>query len=303
MKRTTYSAISATPALLATALLLSLSNIIWGQCGLNSEYKKGKFPSAAKLEVPPDDALQMPPGLARVVVRQLLERRYPIHIPDRFLIPGADYLESKNVKVTRAAASFDYDMADKKSRYAHHANLIFNKLGYAIYGPGENKGDFFCAADYSKEFRAGVNALFLNNILTWHEEKDARLFARAFNRLVYDAHKGPSDDDLAAFGTLAAQMKSAGAKPPDGWEKYQILAEQAIKDADYLKAINNYEEGVAAYPLWAEGWFNAALLYGEMKEYESAANRMRHYLILMPDAPDAKAAREKLIVWEDKAKP
>jgi hypothetical protein len=29
---------------------------------------------------------------------------------------------------------------------------------------------------------------------------------------------------------------------------------------------------------------------------------MRHYLVLMPDAPDAKAAREKVIIWEDKAK-
>src|SRR5438552_9934152 len=105
MKRTTYSAISATPALLATALLLSLSNIIWGQCGLNSDYKKGKFPSVTKLETPPDDALQMPSGVARLVVRQLLEKRYPIHIPDRPLIPGADFLESKNVKVTRDAAS------------------------------------------------------------------------------------------------------------------------------------------------------------------------------------------------------
>jgi tetratricopeptide (TPR) repeat protein len=138
--------------------------------------------------------------------------------------------------------------------------------------------------------------------LTWHDEKDARLFTRAFNRLVYDARKGTADDDLAAFGAQAAQMRSAGTKPPEGWEKYQLLAEQAVKDTDYVKAINNYEDGVAAYPLWAEGWFNAALLYDGLKEYESAANRMRHYLILDPNAPDAKAARDKIVIWDDKAK-
>ena len=57
-----------------------------------------------------------------------------------------------------------------------------------------------------------------------------------------------------------------------------------------------------AFPPWAAGWFNAALLYGEFGEYEYAADRMKRYLLLVPDAPDAKAAREKMIVWEEKAK-
>jgi hypothetical protein len=29
---------------------------------------------------------------------------------------------------------------------------------------------------------------------------------------------------------------------------------------------------------------------------------MKHYLELVPDAPDAKDARTQLIIWEDKAK-
>jgi hypothetical protein len=28
---------------------------------------------------------------------------------------------------------------------------------------------------------------------------------------------------------------------------------------------------------------------------------MRYYLELVPDSPDAKAAREQLIIWQDKA--
>ena len=91
-------------------------------------------------------------------------------------------------------------------------------------------------------------------------------------------------------------------KPTDVWDKYRILAENAYKENDYISAVRNYELGVAALPTWAEGWFNAALLYAGLEQYDDAADRMRHYLILKPDARDAAAAREKLIVWEDKAK-
>jgi len=36
--------------------------------------------------------------------------------------------------------------------------------------------------------------------------------------------------------------------------------------------------------------------------YADATDRMKHYLELAPDAPDAKDAREQMIIWEDKAK-
>ena len=44
-----------------------------------------------------------------------------------------------------------------------------------------------------------------------------------------------------------------------------------------------------------------ALLYGETSEYALAADRMKHYLELMPNSPDAAAARDKIVIWEDKA--
>ena len=146
--------------------------------GLKYGLQKGRFPSAEKLETPPDDALSINPGVARILLKQLLEKRTPVHIPDRLLIPGAEFFESTNVKVAPEAASFDYETADKKNKNVHHAKLVFKRLDYAIYGPGENKGPFFCAADFSKEFRAAVDALFLWNVLTWRDEKDARLLPR-----------------------------------------------------------------------------------------------------------------------------
>jgi hypothetical protein len=41
------------------------------------------------------------------------------------------------------------------------------------------------------------------------------------------------------------------------------------------------------------------MIYGEQKNYTDAADRMRHYLELVPNAPDAKEARDQMIIWED----
>ena len=44
------------------------------------------------------------------------------------------------------------------------------------------------------------------------------------------------------------------------------------------------------------------MLYEALEDFASAADRMKNYLAFMPDASDARAAREKIIIWEDKAK-
>lgn len=67
-------------------------------------------------------------------------------------------------------------------------------------------------------------------------------------------------------------------------------------------AVDHYEIGVADDPMWAQGWYNAALIWGELKNYAQAAWDMKHYLIFMPNSSDASAARKEIIIWEDKAK-
>jgi hypothetical protein len=43
------------------------------------------------------------------------------------------------------------------------------------------------------------------------------------------------------------------------------------------------------------------LIYADQQDYFDAAFYMRHYLILLPDAPDSAAAKEKLLLWDAKA--
>jgi tetratricopeptide (TPR) repeat protein len=102
---------------------------------------------------------------------------------------------------------------------------------------------------------------------------------------------------IAAWRTLAT-------KPPLNAEadRHRILAEDAIKEKNLNSAVEHYEAALEVQPMWPAGWFNLALIYAEQNDYAEAADRMKHYLELVPDAPDAKSAQEQMIIWEDKAK-
>jgi hypothetical protein len=138
----------------------------------------------------------------------------------------------------------------------------------------------------------------------WANEVDAEKFADAFNRLVYVRAGMRKWTSFQTFRVAAKAWRDNPAKPPLGSEaeRHRILAEDAIKERNLDVAIEHYERGLEVQPMWPEGWFNLALIYGEQNNYADASDRMKHYLELAPDAPDAKSAREQLIIWEDKAR-
>ena len=118
-----------------------------------------------------------------------------------------------------------------------------------------------------------------------------------------EAAPATSVDDEEDFHTQASAWRALTVKPelPAETRKNRSLAEAYLREKDVKGAIEHYEAGVKACPVWPEGWFNLALLYAEQGNYAMATSRMKHYLELMPDAPDAPAARYKMLIWEDKA--
>ena len=138
-------------------------------------------------------------------------------------------------------------------------------------------------------------------VLVWGNKTSAEKFADAFNRLLYAARQ---DEEFATFSAAAKTWRDLTVKPPlpENVQRYRVMAEDAFMNKDFEKAIDYYEKGLAIEPLWPQGQFNAALLYGEIKDYGAALLHMRCYLELVPDAQNAKAAREKMYLWEGKAK-
>ena len=109
--------------------------------------------------------------------------------------------------------------------------------------------------------------------------------------------------ELAAFTQQTAAWRALTPKPPlsEEVEKKQLLAEDAFEQKDMDSAVSYYEDGVKLDPTWAQGWYNAAQLYAALHEYARAAFNMRHYLILLPNAPDVAEAKNDVLLWEAKA--
>jgi tetratricopeptide (TPR) repeat protein len=131
--------------------------------------------------------------------------------------------------------------------------------------------------------------------------QSAAWFAAALNTLHAYAISHPNDS--GDFHQQAAEWRALTAKPPQPEEVrvQRLLAEDAVKNNKPVEAMNDYEIGLQSYPTWPEGHFNAALIAAELGDFANAVDHMQSYLELVPNAPDAQAARDQLTIWQHKA--
>ncbi len=254
----------------------------------------------------------MTPGLARIALRDTLQRR---HLHDRAAVmadlfvdpvPGVSLYELKNLRVSADSLAFDYDEdqvvqtnpgwshTQERRRKSNHVEQGFHIAPYCtgVASLTDRQGRYFSPT--------GLTAR--EGLFAWQNPRDAQRFCDAWNHLVQHAQRGGTDDMLVFAANARAWRERPETRPaaPPGWDRHRVLAEARYRERDFIRALEHFEAGLGIHPAWAEGWFNAALLYEALGEYEYASNRMRYYLTLAPNAPDARQAREKLIVWEDK---
>jgi hypothetical protein len=281
-------------AILISAAAATLSMGIHAQPA--GKEKNAPAISAFKGDPPPNDAGKMPASVARRVIARLMETR----ASTKSLSSGYKYRTLETSSMTVGPEVFYFKYIEVRGafniKYGHETTITLKDADY--FGVKPEKGN------YVVYWPKTVKIKLYDDYLTWEKQSDARMFANALNRLIWDAHRGFSEEkwraDFAAKS--AAWQRGEGIVPPAGWEKHRILAEQRFSERDLLGAVLNYEAGLEEFSMWPEGWFNAALLYEALEDFASAADRMKNYLILLPNAPDARAAREKIVIWEDKAK-
>jgi len=135
--------------------------------------------------------------------------------------------------------------------------------------------------------------------------EEAIAFADALNAMRYYSSGTILTDDTAAFAEFQKKAKAWRAlaiKPslPEQARRFKVQAEDAFQHKDLEKAAEYYENALEIYPLWPDGYFNTALLYGELGFYAKAILNMKRYLELRPDAEDSQAARDRVYIWEGK---
>lgn len=134
------------------------------------------------------------------------------------------------------------------------------------------------------------------------ERADAEAFLQAWHDARLAAH-GAGDGDRD-FAERAALWRLRTAKPPlsEAANRHRVVAEGATRARDYARAIEEFEAALETDPMWPSGNFNLALLYEATEEWDEAVRYMRRFLLLEPDSREATAARDKIILWEDRAR-
>ena len=244
------------------------------------------------------------------------EASFIVYRPTRESVSGISFLEAKKTinQLWQENASLEpYYKQNSKSGVKFKKESIKLNLTDAT---GHSYG-FYPELSLSKcdplvmEYYGSAHPLVrMNGVGGWGTYFHNRSTAIAFANALY-AYKNTAPEAYAAAESAEAAFLEAAKKYrdmpvrpplPEDVQRLRVLAEDAFQNKDFKKAAKYYEQALEIEPLWPDGQYNAAFLYGEIKDYEMAVNHMKRYLAIVPEAKDAKEARETMYLWEGKAK-
>jgi tetratricopeptide (TPR) repeat protein len=121
------------------------------------------------------------------------------------------------------------------------------------------------------------------------------------NSIKFDKMEKLNAQQLILFEPIAAQYRALKVKPPMSEEqrKYIVQANSFNQQKKYDKAIELYNKAIeldqTAFPA---AYSNLALLSAQLHKFNTAIYYMKKYLLLEPDASDARGAQDKIYEWE-----
>ena len=154
--------------------------------------------------------------------------------------------------------------------------------------------DILLTSKDGKESGLGPSGLSTGDVSNTKRVADALYVLK--QNAINDIH----EYDASFAASLVDYRKKAAANTtlPEEANKYKVQAEGAVRDKAFDDAADFYAEALKIVPWWPIGHFNRALVLGETGDYELAKREMNYYLQLAPDAPNARAAQDKIYEWE-----
>lgn len=188
---------------------------------------------------------------------------------------------------------------------ANRKTTVFSALRifrYETMAPRADGRDVYVTGTRNSALRRFSDGSLVEERFTLPTPEEAAQFALALEDLARAARMVADED--AAFAVRAAAWRALSPKPSLSvpGERNRVLGEQAMREKDFPRAIQHFENAVLTDPTWASGNFNLALLYEAAGQAEEAARYMKRFLLLEPGSREAAAAREKVIIWEDRAR-
>ncbi len=164
--------------------------------------------------------------------------------------------------------------------------------------------DCLISVTISKDKHPYIYTIHLRDQLLFHFHKgdlaDAQRFADDLF-FIQQTLKKQYGGQSALFESKAAEYRALTVKPPVSEEqrRYIVQANALSQRKAYAEALELYLKAVeldsVSYP---GAYFNMALLSAQMKWFNSAISYMKQYLLLVPDAKDARSAQDKIYEWE-----
>lgn len=107
--------------------------------------------------------------------------------------------------------------------------------------------------------------------------------------------------ELTHFEPIAAQYRALKVKPVVSEEqrKYIVQANLLSQQKNYDKAIELYNKAIDLdQTAYSSAYSNAALLSARIKKFRDAIYYMKKYLMLEPEASDARSCKDQIYEWE-----
>ena len=203
-----------------------------------------------------------------------------------------DSVYQENKFLSNKAYQFSESRLPFGSIYASLSND--NLLKYTIAVERSNKGSY-------------PYVIFLKDMITFRFYKDDLAGAETIADALYFLQREQKDNrnkldkDLARFQTIADKYRALDIKPlvSEEQRKYIVQANYFSRQKEYGKALDLYNQAIAVDPVsYPAAYFNMALLAAQENHLSIAIFRMKQYLLLAPDAKDARSAQDKIYEWE-----
>jgi len=132
-------------------------------------------------------------------------------------------------------------------------------------------------------------------------------FALGFGVLsISAAPSGAQSEQRATDPAFQEVVRQYAGRPkpqlPEEVRRFKIQAEAAIKQKDFDEAIRSYAEALKLAPWWPEGYYNSAIIIGELGRHSEAISSMRRFIDLEPGTPAARNGQDRIYQWEYLAK-
>jgi len=144
-----------------------------------------------------------------------------------------------------------------------------------------------------------------DSLKIWTSEDPENKYSKATYRLFSSLNNLRLSEivekNLASFQKIATDYKALSEKPTitEEQRKYIVQANSKNEKKEYNEALELYKKAIdvnlTAYP---SAYNNMALIAAQIQDYWYAILNMKKYLMLVPEAEDARAAQDKIYEWE-----